>query len=299
MVRRAIAAFLGAVAIAAPRVLEALGAWETHRQAAALGLMGPSAAPIVPIAVALGLGIAAAWVVLRAGRRGAALVAAVVTAHALAEEGAMLRAVDRGRPTEDAVDRLEEPDGTSTGGAAALLADRAYRRLAEPLAPIVLAALAVAVAAVGASDRRWLPRGPRALGIAAGGTALAVLWLSLWSQRALPRDGALADELIFLSLAVALAAALRTGPRAIDPRSLATVALVPIGFAIAFGFAHGWKETRRLCWAAGSTSYDRDVREHALARARARLRSPIAWLPDRVFPVSRDCDRAARALGVP
>ena len=239
--------------------------------------MGPSAAPIVPIAVALGLGIAAAWVVLRAGRRGAALVAAVVTAHALAEEGAMLRAVDRGRPPR----RARVPPPRRTARADRARGARRRRRGRRSERPTLAAARSAR-----ARDRRGWHR--------AGGAVAE----PVEPARAPPRRRARRRA----DLPVAGRRARRGAPhRSTRDRSALArhrrVSFQPCAKPKAIANPIGTSAT--ACWAAGSTSYDRDVREHALARARARLRSPIAWLPDRVFPVSRDCDRAARALGVP
>ncbi len=295
--RRLIAALLGALAIAAPRLLTEWLELDDLRQAARIGLARDPAFPAAALVVSLLGGALAAVLVSRKGRRGLALVGLIVLAHAVGDVAVRARRIDRHAIHSDIVAHLEAPDGSALAGARLLAARGRAPELVWPFAALGLVAIGFFMLRSEAAGELSL-KPQLAFGLALGSTGLSLLAVSLWSQGVLPRDGRLADELVVIGHGLALAFALKAGPRRLHQRSLAALIVVFGAFALGFGFVHQWKPTRSLCMVAASNSYDRATRERALARARARLRSPVAWLPSLFLPVRRECDAAAQGLGL-
>ena len=294
--QRRIAALLGAVAIVVPRLWSEWRRVDDLRAAARLGLVHP---PYVSAGVWIAAGLAAVVaiaLVLSRGRRGLAIVGLLILAHATAEAASHARRMDLAAPHADVVEHIESPDGAFRPGALLLIQHGRAGELVWPFAPLVLVALALWTlrAEVSATS----PSRPLfALAAALASAGFALLAISLWSQHEL-RDIALADELVVIGHGLAVGFSLRVGQGVFHWCSLGALVVVFGLFALGFGFVHQWKPTRSLCWAAKSNSYDRPTRERALSRARARLASPVAWLPSLILPVRTSCDAAAHELGL-
>ncbi len=294
MARRVIAVLAAATAVALPRVLDELSRLATTRAAAELG--GPPAVPFstwVLVSCVLTTALAGLAVV-RFGRRGLLFVTLVVVAHSIAATADFARRVDLGAAHPDAVSHIESPEGSVRGGLR-LLAERGrLGLLVLPFQALVLVGVAVYVL----RGEAWVPivvgRGV-ALAIASGGGLLALAAIAAWSAGSL--SALSSDELVVIGHGVALAFALRVGPRPASFGSVAALAGIFSLFALGFGLVHGWKTTRSLCVAAGSGAYDRATSARALTRARSRLASPLGWSAAHVPSVQSACEAAARDLG--
>jgi hypothetical protein len=226
------------------------------------------------------------------------LLALGTVALSIAFAARSLRQIALRVPTADLIARLETPHGSVIAGLGVAAREHANLPLLPVLAPllgIVLIAALLPREALGISR----PRRPLLVTIVAFAASIAIAAISNalpWSET---RE-LVADQMLIVAHGVLLWGALHLGPRAWHPRSLGAALGVLVAFGVVMSLLVGGGAARRLCWAAGPQSpYERLLREQALLRARARMRSPIVRLSARMSGTTAACEDAARSLGLP